>query len=789
MVKHMTLSVHGLVDFVFQSGDLISQARSMRRMQEGQEGHTERQQRAGYRSEVSLSTVIERGDWALHLIGRADGLILGKDSATIEEIKTTHTPISELGEGLPAHWGQAICYAYMVAEQWGLSSVNVRLFYIKMPERTEKTFERSMTAEEIEQSVYEIVDRYLLWAAEYEAWTAIRDGSIAELPFPYPEYREGQRAFAGEVYRTIRDSGRLFAQAPTGIGKTVSTLYPALKAMAEGHCKKIFYLTAKTITRTVAEKTAGDMRGKGLRCKVLTLTAKDKVCFQEERDCDPEVCPYAREYFDRIQGAFAQLFESTDTWDRETLLAIAKEHRVCPFEFSLEASVIADVVICDYNYVFDPRVALKRFFTQSEEDDGYCFLIDEAHNLIDRAREMYSAGLDKERVLTVRRLIKDKLPDIAKALNAVNKALLVYRKWGEEEDLREWVREEPPVEMEDSLAYFTDTMSAWLNEADDTDIPELVDLFFDAMIFSTIMELFDTRFKTLYRRADQGMDVRIFCTDPSHVLEICLQKAWAAVFFSATLVPLDYHVHMLGEDYEPRRLVLPSPFPREHLLALHAARVSTRYRDRERTYDQVAGHIAAAVGARPGHYLVFFPSYRYMRSVYEHFIATGFTGDVLLQSPDMGESEREAYLRRFTDGDDWLVGFAVMGGIFSEGIDLVGDALSGAVIVGVCLPQICLERDVIRGYYDEQGGMGFAYAYAYPGFNRVMQAAGRVIRSEEDKGIVVLIGDRFSHPQYREMMPGQWYPVQPVHSPEDTADRVRVFWESLDLMPRDSRNY
>lgn len=785
MVKHMTLSVHGLVDFVFQSGDLISQAQTLRRMQEGQEGHTERQSRAGYRAEVSLSTFIEREDWVLHLIGRADGLILGRDTATIEEIKTTRLPLTDLGEGLPAHWGQAVCYGHMAAEQWGLSTVTLRLFYIHMPDRAEKAFERTMTAEELRQAVYEIVDRYLEWAGQYEAWTAVRDASITELPFPYPEYREGQRAFAGEVYRIIRDGGRLFAQAPTGIGKTVSTLYPALKAMGEGHCRKIFYLTAKTITRTVAEKTMGDMRDRGLRCKVLTLTAKDKVCFQEERDCDPEVCPYAKGYYDRVQGAIQQLFESTDIWDRETLLSTAAQHKVCPFEFSLDASVIADLIICDYNYVFDPRVALKRFFTQTGEEDGYCFLIDEAHNLVDRARDMYSAQLDKDRVLTVRRLIKDRLPGIAKALNRINKTLLAYRKWGEEEGLTDWVRDDPPEDMRDSLSYFTEKTSAWLNEEEDTDIPELVELFFDCMIFLTIMDLYDSRFKTLYRRAGQGMDVRVYCTDPSHVLELCLQKARAAVFFSATLVPLEYHVRMLGEEHDPRRLVLESPFPREHLLTLLAGRVSTRYRDRERTYDQVAAHIAAAVGQRSGHYLVFFPSYRYMRDVYERFIAMNFAGEVLLQSPEMGERKREAYLSRFTGGDDWLVGFAVMGGIFSEGIDLVGEALSGAVIVGVCLPQICLERDVIRQYYDEQNGMGFAYAYAYPGFIRVMQAAGRVIRSGEDKGIVVLIDDRFAHARYRELMPSQWLPVRPVSTPEDTANEVRAFWQLMDLMPEE----
>lgn len=784
MVKHLTLSVHGLVDFVFQSGDLLSQAQSLRRMEEGREGHTERQSRAGYRSEVSLSTVIERGEWALHIIGRADGLELARDRAVIEEIKTTHTPLREMEDGTPAHWAQAMCYAYMAAGQWELSEVTVRLFYIQMPERYEKTFEQTMTAPELEQTIYEIVDRYLLWAGQFEAWTAIRDGSIETLPFPYPEYREGQRRFAGEVYRTIRDGGRLFAQAPTGIGKTVSTLYPALKALGEGCCRKIFYLTAKTITRTVAEKTVGDMRGAGLRCKVLTLTAKDKVCFQEERDCDPEVCPYAKGYFDRIQGALQQLFDTTDTWDRETLTAIAREHKVCPFEFSLEASLLADIVICDYNYAFDPRVALKRFFTEMGEDDGYCFLIDEAHNLIDRAREMYSAQIDKERILTVRKLIKDKLPDIAKSLNTVNKELLNIRKWGEEEDVREWVKEDAPVELQESLERFAQKASDWLNDGEQTDIPELVDLFFDCLIFTTVMDLYDTRFKTLYRRTESNINVRLFCTDPSHVLEACLRFAKAAVFFSATLVPLDYHVHMLGEDHAPRQLILNSPFPREHLLTLYS-RVSTRYRDREKTYGQVAEHILAAVGARPGHYLVFFPSYRYMRAVYDHFSAKGFEGEILMQSSDMNESDREAFLSRFTAAGGWLAGFAVMGGIFSEGIDLTGDALLGAVIVGVCLPQICLERDVIRQYYDENNGMGFAYAYAYPGFCRVMQAAGRVIRSEEDTGIVILIDDRFAQPLYRELMPDQWRPVQPVHSARDTQRQVAAFWESMGLITAD----
>ena len=604
----------------------------------------------------------------------------------------------------------------------------------------------------------------------------MRDTSIRALPFPFPAYRRGQRTLAVEAYRTIRDGGRLFCQAPTGIGKTISTLFPAVKAIGEGEAEKIFYLTAKTITRQVAQDACTLMREQGLRLKTVTLTAKDKICFAEERSCNPDACLYADGHFDRVNAALYELLVSGDEFTREVIEDCARRHRVCPYELSLDLTLWSDCIIADYNYVFDPQVYLRRFFSGQGAAGKHVFLIDEAHNLVDRAREMYSAGLRKADILEVHRAL-DKKDKLRKSLSRVNTAMVSMRKECEGE--RFVARREPCTEFTRILSVFSADCEEWL--AIHSHAPQeeqVLNLYFSVLAFLRIAELYDERFVTLLYIHGTDVVLKLFCLDPSRCLDSCLKKGKAAVLFSATLTPLDYFSAVLGGNEESKRLMLPSPFPRDNLCLLITDNISTKYKNRDSSLLPLAHLIAQAAAGRPGNYMVYFPSYAYMNEVYRVFCENYPDFPTLLQHGGMDEEEREAFLAEFdAQREDTLIGFCVLGGIYAEGIDLKGDRLIGTVIVGVGLPQINPEQDVIRDYFNEVNGQGFAFAYQYPGMNKVLQAAGRVIRDESDRGLVLLVDERFTTPSYRHLLPAHWQGYGVVRSQDALKNQLAAFWE------------
>ncbi|KYH28722.1 ATP-dependent DNA helicase [Clostridium colicanis] len=774
------ISVRNLVEFVLRSGDLVSTFTGSSRNVDAIKVHQKIQKSAPkeYKSEVALSYTIEDEGIILEVGGRADGIIEEEDRIIIDEIKTTTVPLEFVEEDYnELHWAQAKCYGFIYSKENNLENICIQLTYYQMDTKEIKRFMKTFDFKELEEFFYSLVDQYMDWAKMQQSWVEERNRSIVEMLFPFKSYREGQRRLAVAVYKTIVEEKKIFAQAPTGIGKTLASLFPSIKAMGEGHTSKIFYLTAKTITRTAAEKAVEKMRNKGLRIKSLTITAKDKICFKEEKNCDPEKCEYARGHFDRVNEAIKDIFKE-DNLCREIVEEYSRKHRVCPFEFSLELANFSDCIICDYNYVFDPRVYLKRFFLEGTTD--FTFLIDEAHNLVDRAREMFSAELSKKEILKLKKDTLDKAKEVSRILNKINSEMIKFRKLCEENGGNAYIDKEPPKDIISLLREFSFHAEKWFLENKDSNEnfkDELMEFYFNVLNFIRTFDGYDDTYVTYAEKLGDEVKLKLFCLDPSLLLQEGMKRGRASILFSATLMPMDYFVDILGGDENSYKIRLNSPFRRENLCLMMDSSIATTYKMRKFTYDKIVEDIERIFESKRGNYLVFFPSYEYMNEVYTRYSLKNPHVKTLCQSSFMMEEEREEFLNSFSkDNKEGLIGFAVMGGIFSEGIDLTGDRLIGTIIVGVGLPQISLERNIIKDYFNHKNNKGFEYAYMYPGMNKVMQAAGRVIRTEEDKGVVLLIDERFSYPSYYKLFPREWRNLILLKNSKEIDRIVKDFW-------------
>lgn len=781
------ISVRNLVEFVLRSGDLVAAFTSSARAVDGSKIHRKIQQSQGseYQSEVTLSITLEREDVILQVSGRADGVIVtidetGNKHVTIDEIKSTTLELELIEEDhSPLHWGQAMCYAYIYAVEYELEEISVQITYCQATTYEIKTYTKKYSFQELAAFFKDLVAQYALWAERLGGWLEVRDESARALEFPFTSFRHGQRQLAVAVYKTISTGRKLYAQAPTGTGKTMATIFPAVKALGLEHVEKIFFLTAKTVTRQLAEEAIERLRHAGLKLKSLTLTAKEKICFMPDAACTPEECPFAAGYYDRINQALGDAWQC-ESFTREAIEQYARKYNICPFELSLDLAFWADAVICDYNYVFDPRVYLKRFF--AENTGQYCFLVDEAHNLVDRAREMFSAELTKQVFLQLRKTTKDKIPKLAKAAGKVNSFFVKLRELCVESSATSQasycVQEAAPSEILPLLRKFATVAEEWLAANEPAEFrQEVLDVYFAVHAFIRTYDMYDMRYVTYIEKEDKDIRLKLFCVNPAELLRQALARGRSSVLFSATLTPLNYFSEILGGEEEDAKIAVASPFSRDNLCLLVADNISTTYKMRNTTYDAVVDSITAAIRAKVGNYLVFLPSYQYMEEVYLRFCLKNPELNVVRQVGQMTEEEREVFLRQFSeDNGDILVGFAVLGGVFSEGIDLTGERLVGAVIVGVGLPQVCLEREIIRDWFDKEKYQGFDYAYIYPGMNKVMQAAGRVIRTEKDRGVVLLIDDRFSQIRYRRLFPQEWNGALRTKSSGSIAEKATRFW-------------
>lgn len=780
--KVIRVSVRNLVEFILRGGDIdnrTSGSLEKEAMLMGGRLHRKIQRSMGsdYHAEVTMKTVIPCDGFSLQVEGRADGIILrGEDEkkeVVIDEIKGVLRELEHITEPVKVHLAQAKCYAHIYASQNGLEQIKVQMTYCHLDTEEIKRFIVEYKAEELKEWFEDLIGQYEKWARFQIEWEIKRNASIKQTEFPF-DYRPGQRDVAAAVYRTILRRKKLFIQAPTGVGKTISTVFPAVKAVGEGLGNKIFYLTAKTITRTVAENAFRTMKEQGLCMKVITLTAKEKICFCGEAVCNPEACPYAKGHFDRVNDAVYDMLMSGGDIDRAAIERQAEKFKVCPFELSLDISTWVDAVICDYNYVFDPNAHLKRFFSDGS-DGNYIFLIDEAHNLVERGREMYSAALYKEDFLDLRKQVKHLDGKLARRLGEVNKLFLELK------------RECEGYQILNSVSHIALKLMSLLTEmersleepSDDVTHESVLSLYFQVRSFVSIHDGLDENYVIYSEFEENGrFKIKLFCVNPAENLQKYLDYGSGTVFFSATLLPIHYYKNLLSVEKDDYAIYAQSPFPKENMLLLQAGDVSTRYTMRGRDmYGRYAVYIGRTARCKKGNYIAFFPSYKFMQEVYEQFVRSEEGIDVILQSQNMGEHEREDFLKEFErDRENSLVGFCVMGGVFSEGIDLTADRLIGAIIVGTGLPQVCNDREILKGYFDSRGMRGFDYAYLYPGINKVLQSAGRVIRTETDRGVILLLDERFSQRQYRDSFPREWESCQ-VCSAATLEDHIDSFWK------------
>ena len=835
-MQQIRLAVRQLVEFLLQTGDIDSRFAGFDRANEGARIHRKLQKQAGegYRAEVFLSGSRELDGIRCTVEGRADGIFTdGEGRAVIDEIKSTAVPAEEItGEMNPCHWAQGMVYAALYTAQEDLAEAAVRLTYYQVDDDKIFYFTRQFSRAELEEFLLGLLRQYLPWARRQLDWNAARTACLRAMRFPYPSYRPGQRALAGEVYRackTGREAGkggfRLFCQAPTGTGKTMSALFPAMKAMGEGDGEKIFYFTARTTARAAAEDAVSLLRqaNPGLVFRAVTLTAKEKVCLCKNEAgrpvCMPEVCPFAKGYYDRRKDALAFLLDGGGQLDRPAIEAAARQFTVCPFELGLDLSDWSDLVIGDYNYLFDPAVHLRRFF---ELAGDWVFLIDEAHNLPDRAREMYSAAFAKSSLTEAKRALLRSKSALKRQLLRADRELLALRRAVEAlaprqrggpaagadappqpEQLGFWdaapdeAKSAPsptlpaPLYAQDGTVFFRELPPAavrplhsllpalqdWLEQEPDHPAHEqLLDLYFSLHDLLRAAERYDEHSVTQLTARGSELTIRLLCLDPSAFVDESLASGRAAVLFSATLVPPGYYKKVLG-CAGARAVALESPFPPEHLGLYCLPGISTRYRHREASVGAVSDALAVLARGRVGNYLAFFPSYAYLRAVWADFTARYPDIHTAAQESGLDEAGRAAFLARFSpDPAETLLGFGVLGGVFGEGVDLVGSRLIGCAIVGVGLPQVSPRQEMLRRYFDEKDGSGFDCAYRFPGMNKVLQAAGRVIRTEHDRGVVLLLDDRFAQEGYRRLFPRHWAHLQYLPGTDALKQALQTFW-------------
>lgn len=781
--KIIRISVRNLVEFILREGDIDNRKAGLpdkEAMQLGGRIHRKIQRQMGsdYHAEVPLKITVPCEGFVIQIEGRADGIQKTADGVVVDEIKGVLRELEYIEKPVGVHLAQAKCYGYIYGKQQELDRITVQMTYCQMETEEVKRFQETFSIEELERWFFDIVMQYEKWARFQVEWRQTRDATIKEAEFPYP-YREGQRELVTSVYRTILRKKKLFIQAPTGVGKTMATIFPAVKAVGEGLGDKIFYLTAKTITRTVAEQAFQILKKNGLQYKVATLTAKEKICFCEKAECNPDACPYAKGHFDRVNDAVYEMITTMEEMSRENIETQAKKHNVCPFEMGLDVSLWVDAIICDYNYVFDPNAHLKRFFSEGKKGE-YLFLIDEAHNLVERGREMYSAVLYKEEFLRMKKAVRYESVKLTRQLEGCNQMLL------------EMKRECQTYKEYNSISHFAlkllnvmNGLQKLLEEREQVD-EEVLEFYFHVRNFLNIYEEVDENY-VVYTELEEGGDfkLKLFCVNPAVKLQNFLSQGNSTVFFSATLLPIRYYKKLLSVETDDYAVYAHSPFKEANRLLVLGQDVSTKYtRRRYEMYERFAIYIKNVMQAKPGNYLVFFPSYRFMEEVRETFERYR-TEEMccMMQEQNMNEQDREAFLQAFeAERKGSLAGFCVMGGIFSEGIDLTKERLIGAMIVGTGLPQVCNEREILKQYFDRHGENGFDYAYLYPGMNKVLQAAGRVIRTEEDKGVIALLDDRFVGRRYLEIFPREWRELTYCNV-KTIREKVEQFWKNAYIEP------
>lgn len=783
-------SVRELCEFIFRTGDVYSGGTDVvgNAMTMGAKIHRELQRRykkenKKYQSEYHIKHIEDIDGFEYEIVGSMDGILENGDATVIDEFKTTTVELEKLEwDTIKAYSAQLMCYGFMYCQENSTNFITLRLTFYNYDDDDIKTIEKEFTFTQLRNWFDELLASHVKWAKLIYEHKMKRNASLKELTFPFNEYRSGQRELSAKIYRCIRAGKRLFAEAPTGIGKTVSTLFPSLKAIGEGEGDKIFYLSAKNSGAITAEDCLKVFLDKGAVIKYCSLTSKEKIC-PRDRNCLPSVCEYSKGHYDRVNEAIFDLVSNNYVINRQVIDEYAIKYKVCPFEFQLDVSLFCDAVIGDYNYAFDPRAKLQRYFSDGGD---YIALVDEAHNLVDRAREMYSSGLS---MLFLKRFSKH-FKGIRKLQTRLTKCVNVLKKYRQALEASEKTQKKVLVGENDIEPFrsFCDAYRKFLSEDGyEEEKKNTLELYFEISFF---VEIFDTEsvFQEDYidfcENTEDDTILKLYCADPSNQIKLACGKMRSSIFFSATMTPSEYYIKMLGADMEEDEIIsVPSPFPEENLLLCVCKNVSTRFKDRQSSMETVIEIIHQACCQKTGNYFVFFPSYSYMREVYDEFCSEYPKVKTLIQEPSMTKEERDEFLLRFVKKPkETLVAFALCGGVFSEGVDLTGDRLSGAVVVGTGLPGLSFERDMLKEHFDKSigEGLGYNYAYTYTGLNRVYQAGGRVIRTKDDKGFVILVDDRYAKISHRRTFPSSWRNAKMLLSPEKVGDMVKQFWHNKD---------
>ena len=775
MEKSLRLSVHQLVDFLLRSGDIDNRVFNRSSMTEGSRLHTEYQgrQSSNYMSEYPLAVALNFDEIDILLEGRADGIIKKSDgSYVIDEIKTTVEELEKFHQdNLEWHLGQAKCYAYMFAKSNDLEYIGIKLTYIRQGKEKEQFIDSYVfNYLELEQFVLDLINEFLEFYNIIFKKLEKRNQTIDSLAFPFKKYRQGQRELAKYCYAVAKKGTRLFVEAPTGIGKTISTVFPFIKALKDDDKAKIFYLTAKTSGKEAAHQAVKIMKENGLSLSDIIITAKDKICFCKGQACNPDECPYTKGYYDKIQTVLRYAILTYDDFDLNIITQLAYENQICPFEFELDLSLFMDVIICDYNYMFDPISYMKRYF--DEDSSHYLALVDEAHNLVDRSRDMYSASLSYETFKEARKSVRhSKLHKMKLALSKMNK---MFKEYQDEEDGNHIVSSFYDYTYKTISSFITTMQDVNKNENKEMS-KELLSYYLEVNRFARMLEFVNKNYLCYFTKEKDNITLNLSCLDASIYLGSCLNRIQGSVLFSATLSPMDYYVNTLGGDEKDAQLILPSPFPKENLKIIIAPNVSIRYKNRDTSYQKVADYIASFIKNKVGNYFIFLPSYEYLHNLMPYIHIDDV--DIYEQDREMSDEEREAFLLNFKPNPQkTALGFVIVGGAFGEGIDLVSDRLIGAVIVGIGMPKINFVSDQIDKYYDELGLSGYNYAYLNPGMNKIMQALGRVIRSEDDKGAVLLIDERYLNNEYRDLFKAEWRTYEVAFSPDEVSDICQHFF-------------
>ena len=728
------MSVRAVVEWTLHESDLSPASSSARRMQEGAIAHRARQGSAAeknYRKEVALCADYEGKALLLHITGRADGIYEDTDSLTvIEEIKLG----GENQALIPAHRAQAAMYGHMLASQEGLEHIRLRVLYVDVCGSMLAVYEETRTAHELREEFNTFCALAAAWEEKKLARRMARDQSLENLPFPFDSYRDGQRKFAANVYIALRERKRLFAQAPTGIGKTMAALYPALRAIGEGRCQRAVFLAARTTGRRSALDAAALLLDKGADMMAAEIAAKDKICPRPMRDCRPEICPLAKGFYDRLPAALEEAL-TLRLLHRAQVSLLAEKHHICPFELSLEIAMLSDVVVCDYNYVFDPLVAMDRLVLSP---GGASLLVDEAHQLAPRVRDAYSAAVSLDALKELRREAGKQLGRKGGLYRALTGAIRAMKEIALGDDFE--ALKAPPEAIEKAMVRVREAAGEQLALGAGA---IAADSFSLAMSYLFAAERFDERYALLCSGGEKHAKIELALLSAADEILAVTRHARGTVYFSATLAPFDAAKKMLGSDEGDASLFLPSPFDPAQLEA-RIEPIDIRYASREKTAPQVAQAILDHLHAHGGNTIVFFPSYAYMARIGEILLGMDNAPDFIREARGMTEENKNDILSRFESGERVIL-FAVLGGAFSEGIDLPGERLKNVIIVSTGLPQPDEKIKAMQAYYDEAGEDGFYLCMTLPGMIRVIQAAGRLIRAGSDTGTLLLIDSRYRY--------------------------------------------